>query len=99
MLVLEKERVVNVLYPWPSQSTYDFARLRVSVFAVLGKDYGAIDRDVEDAVTALAKFGFHAQRFGYLGCQPGGSRQIFSLNAISDGDVHGSVLAIQFGVN
>lgn len=84
-----KKKRSDVLYPRPSQLTYDFGCLRVSAFAVLGKDDRTIDRDVEDAVAALAKFRFYAQRFRYLGCQTGGPGQIISLAAISDGDVHG----------
>ena len=61
---------------------------------MLRKDYGAVDSDVEDPVTALAEFRFHPQCCVYLGCQTGSPRQIVSLNAISDGDAHISVLPI-----
>jgi hypothetical protein len=54
------------------QLAYDLGCLRVSAFAVLGKDDGAIGRNVEDAIAALAQLGFYVQRFGYLGCQTGG---------------------------
>jgi hypothetical protein len=63
---------------------------------VLGKNHGVIGSDVENSAAASAQFGFYAQRFGKVGCQTGSARQIVSLDAIGDGDVHELVLVCHF---
>lgn len=76
-----------------AQCADDFGRFGVAPLAVLGKNHGVVRRDVENSAAAAAQFGFHAQRCGKVGCQTGSPRQVVSLDAIGDGNVHELVLA------
>jgi len=76
------------------QEPDDLLRFGKAASLVLGKGQAAIGADVIDAAAAGDQFHFGAEGFLDGVLQPGGARQVISLAAVGDGDLHGKLLAI-----
>jgi hypothetical protein len=70
----------------------DFVGAGKRVGLVLGVHQLVIDLDVEDALVALLDFGVDAVALLELGRQTGGRREVVSLGAVGDPDLHGGLL-------
>lgn len=66
----------------------DLVRLRKSTRLVLGEDHFTVDGDVEDSSASADQFGFDAEHALDRSCQTGSSRQVISLTAIGNRDLH-----------
>ena len=72
----------------------NFAGVGESSHLELREDHLTVDLDVVDAAASLEKLDLGAKFLLQLGRQPGGPRQVVSLVAVFDGDIHGTLRAI-----
>lgn len=72
----------------PSYDPLDLPRVWKPAFPELREHQITIDSDVENPTTTLDQAGLEIELPFQLGRQPGGPRQVVSLGAVFDADVH-----------